>query len=156
MKIIVLLMSILIILSGCGYLAETPATFEPWYPSVNENGDSIFAVFESRIPCADCEVIKFGLALYWDRETKTPTTYEMARVYVGKGNDRTVNKGTWIITSGTKLDPQTAVYQLDSNAPQEFRSFWAIGQDILFILDQNMNPRVGNAAWGYALNKTHE
>jgi hypothetical protein len=147
---------IAIIITGCGNLTETPAaTFAPWYPSVNENGDPVFAVFESRIPCADCEVIKFSLVLYWDQETKTPTTYEMARVYVGKGNDRTINKGTWTITAGTKLDPQAVVYQLNSNAPEEFLSFWAIGRDILFILDQDMNPRVGTAAWSYALNKTH-
>lgn len=155
MKRTIFLLSILIMLSGCGNLVKTTATFAPWYPSVNENGDPVFAVFESRIPCADCEKIKFGLALYQDQETKAPTTYMMARVYVAKGDDRTVNKGIWTVTHGTKLDPQAIVYQLDSNAPQEFRSFWAIGQDILFILDQDMNPRVGDAGYGYALNRTH-
>lgn len=154
MRRIIFLASILIIMSGCAYFKKAPTTFEPWYPVVNENGDPVFTVFESRIPCAviDCTKIKFALALYRNRETKAPTTYKMARVYVGKGNDRTVNEGTWIITRGTKLDPQAVVYQLDSNAPQEFRSYWAIGQDILFILDQDMNPRVGDASYGYALN----
>jgi len=42
---------------------------------------------------------------------------------------------------GAKFDPQAAV-------------FWAIGQDILFILDQDGGPRVGNAGYGYALNRT--
>jgi len=147
--------SLSIILSGCSILAKTPTTFPPWYPVVNNNGDPIFAVFEGRIPCTDCQVIKLGLALYEDPKTNTPTTYEMSRLFVGKGNDRTVNEGKWLITSGTKLDPQAVVYQLDSNAPQEFRSFWAIDQDILFILDQAMNPRVGNGAWSYVLDRTH-
>ena len=154
MRRIIFLAPILIIMSGCAYFKKATTTFEPWYPVVNKNGDPVFAVFESRIPCAECEKIKFALALYRNRETKAPTMYKMARVYVAKGNDRTVNEGTWTITRGTKLDPQAVVYQLDSNAPREFRSYWAIGQDILFILDQDMNPRVGDAGYGYALNKT--
>lgn len=146
-----------IVLTGCmtiNTLEKTPPTIEPWYPAVNEHGDPVFAVFESRIPCADCEKIKFALALYRNRETKTPTTYKLARVYVAKGDDRTINEGTWAITHGTKSDPQAVVYQLDANAPQEFRSYWLISQDILFILDQDMNPRAGDAGYSYALNKT--
>jgi hypothetical protein len=140
--------------SSCTSLGGTPTAFPPWYPLTNEKGDTVFAIFESRIPCADCQTIKFGLALYWEPKTKTPTTYQMSRIHVGQGNDRTVNAGTWTITSGTKLDPQAVVYKLDANAPPEFRTYWAIGQDILFILDPELKPRVGNAGYSYALNKT--
>jgi hypothetical protein len=143
------------IATGCNTQPKTPATVEPWYPATNENGDGVFAVFESRIPCDDCEKIKFALALYMDSETKMPTTYQMARVYVAKGNDRTINTGTWTITHGTSLNSQAVVYRLDTNAPQEFQFFWAIGEDILFILDQEMNPRVGTAGYSYALNRVH-
>ena len=148
-----LLICIVSIASGCNSQPTTPATVEPWYPATNENGDEVFAVFESRIPCNDCEKIKLALALYVDSETKLPTTFQMARVYVGKGNDRTINTGTWTITQGTSLDSQAVVYQLDTNAPEEFQYFWAIGEDILFILDQDMNPRVGTAGYSYALNR---
>lgn len=150
---------ILIMLSGCGYFVSSPTTFEPWYPAVNENGDPVFAVFEGRTPCVgqmaipDCNKIKVGLALYQNAQTQLPTTYLLARVGVGTGNDRITNAGTLTITHGTALDPQASVYQLDSNAPQEFRSYWAIGQDILFILDQDMAPRVGDAAYSYVLNR---
>ncbi|MGH7209407.1 MAG: copper resistance protein NlpE N-terminal domain-containing protein, partial [Nitrospiraceae bacterium] len=68
-------------------------------------------------PCADCETVKFALVLYRNPETSAPTTYLLARVYVAKGDERTVNAGTWAMTHGTKLDPQALVYQLDSNAP---------------------------------------
>lgn len=155
MKKSIYLALILIMLTGCGFFNKPPVVSASWYPSVNEHGDPVFAVFESRIPCADCEKIKLALVLYRDPKTKTPTTYRMARVYVSKGNDRLVNAGRWAMIRGTKLDPQALVYQLDSNAPQEFRWYWAINEDILYILDQDMNPRVGNASYGYALNKTH-
>ncbi len=139
--------------TGCNAQTKTPTTVEPWYPATNKNGDEVFAVFESRIPCDDCEKIKFALALYVDSKTQQPTTYQMARVYVAKGNDRTINTGTWTITHGTSLDPQAVVYRLDTNAPEEFQYFWAIGDDILFILDQEMKPRVGTAGYSYALNR---
>ena len=41
-----------------------------------------------------------------------------------------------------------------SFAPPEFRAFWAIADDILFILDRERGPRVGTAGYGYALNRT--
>jgi hypothetical protein len=152
-----LCLSFLMILSGCWFPAgaPAPAAIDPWYPQSNENGDPVFAVFECRLPCDDCEKIKFGLALYRDRETRAPTTYMMTRVYVGDGDDRLIDEGTWTIVRGTGLDPQAVIYRLDSNAPREFRSYWAIGQDILFILDQELIPRVGNAGYGYVLNLTH-
>ena len=154
MKRLLYLLPILVVLAGCGSLAKTPPTIEPWYPPVNEQGDPVFAVFESRIPCEDCEKIKIALALYKDQVTQEPTTYKLARVYVAKGDDRLLNEGIWSIANGTALDPQAVVYQLDGNAPEEFRSFWAIEDDILFILDQDMKPRVGTAGYGYALNRT--
>jgi hypothetical protein len=97
--------------------------------------------------------IKFALALYWDEATETPTTYRMARVYVAKGDERTVNSGTWTITQGTELDPGESVYQLDANVPEEFRSFWAIGEELLVILDPDLNPRVGDGTYSYVLNR---
>jgi len=150
---VLLLIFVLILAIGCNTQSETPTTVEQWYPATNENGDEVFAVFESRIPCDDCEKIKFALALYVDSKTQQPTTYQMARVYVAKGNDRTINTGTWTIIRGTSLDSQAVVYRLDANAPDEFQYYWAIGEDILFILDQEMYPRVGTAGYSYALNR---
>ena len=141
----------LLLLAGCD---STPAPVAPWYPETNERGDPLFAVFESRVPCADCQAIKLGVALYRHRDTKRPTTYRMVRVYVGKGNDRLEDRGAWIEITGAPFDPRAVVYRLDGPAPAEFRSFWAIGQDILFVLDPAGRPRVGDAGYGYALNRT--
>ncbi len=154
MKLQTIAVLIWLTLSGCRYLHNSPTTPEPWYPSVNANSDPVFAVFESRIPCADCEKIKVALVLYRHSETKAPTTYKLARIYVAKRpEDRIVVDGTWTITRGTNLDPNAIVYQLDANAPQEFQTFWVAGQDILFILDHKLRPKVGTAGYSYALNR---
>jgi hypothetical protein len=142
---------VLACLAAC---SPAPTAIEPWYQATNAGGDPLFAVFESRIPCADCQTIKFALVLYRDRASGAPSTYRLARVHVGKGDERTVSEGTWRMARGTKLDPQALVYQLDANAPVEFRAFWAIGRDLLFILDRDLQPRLGTAGYGYALNRT--
>lgn len=148
--------ALVVILAGCASVPHAPTPLAPWYPALNAHGDPVCAVFESRIPCADCEKIKVALALYQNRVTKVPTTYQLARVYVAHSpEDRLVQEGMWTITHGMPLDPHAVVYQLDANVPQEFQAYWAIGQDILFLLDQARQPRVGTAGYGYAFNKTH-
>ncbi len=131
---------------------------EPLYPAVNKNGDPLLGSFSSRIPCGDCYGIKFGLVLYHDAETKAPTTYKLMRVGVGGSrgygeNDRIVNEGTWTIKRGVAGYPNGVVYELDLNAPSEYKSYWAINENLLLILDQYGNPRVGHEGFGYILNK---
>ncbi|KRE30478.1 copper resistance protein NlpE N-terminal domain-containing protein [Agromyces sp. Soil535] len=142
--------------------ANAPArqmAFPPWYPATNDSGDPAFVDFENHVPCAvddspaeDCQRVKFSLVLYRDAESNEPTTYVMSRLRVGVSNDRQVNEGTWSIGQGTALDPEATVYQLDTGAPEGLDVYWPIGDDILFVLDEQLMPRVGDAAYGYALN----
>lgn len=126
---------------------------QPWYPETNTNGQTVLAVYENRIPCPDCERLKLALVVYGNTQTNQPTAYLMSRIYVGKNNDRLTNAGDVNITQGTSLDSLHIVYQLTSGAPAEYQSFWKINEDLLFILDENLTPRVGDAGHGYVLNK---
>lgn len=142
-----------------GYFAKALVIFSSWYPAANENGDPVIAVFFNRLPCSDagCNKLKFELGFYKDQKTQAPTTYKLARVYVAKNpEDRIVNEGTWTITRGTKLDPQATVYQPDANAPEEFRSYLVVSEDILFILDREKQPRVGDGFYIYTLNRIRQ
>jgi hypothetical protein len=142
--------------------ANAPArqtAFPPWYPAANDSGDPAFVDFENHVPCQiddppaeDCQRVKFSLVLYRDPVTGEPTTYLMSRIRVGVSSDRQVNDGTWSIHQGTALDPEATVYRLDTGAPDGLDAYWAVGHDILFILDEQLMPRVGDAAYGYALN----
>jgi hypothetical protein len=145
-------------LAGCAYSGKAPVSFDPPYPEVNANGDPILADFEGRIPCAieGCQVMKVGLVLYQNRNTKAPTTYWLGLLHVGKGNDRTITQGNWTIRRGVKEYPDAIAYELDSNTPQDLRYYWRVNENILLVLDQNMSPKVGNAAWGYMLSRYAE
>lgn len=124
-----------------------------WYPPTSATGDSFLAAYESRIPCGDCERLKFALVVYGDIITKVPSSYMMARVYVGKNNDRIINSGIMSAFSGTVINTADTVYRLDTNAPDEYKLFWRINNDLLFILNDNLTPKVGDAGHGYALNR---
>lgn len=134
---------------------ETPG---PWYPLVSEDGDPAVADFENHVPCAldpaphaECERIKLGIVLYREAVTGEPTTYLISIIRVGVSDARETHEGSWIEGQGTRLDPEATTYLLDAGAPRHLRAYWAVGDDILFLLDDGM-PRVGDAAYGYALN----
>lgn len=151
-----------LMLVACAEDSSTAGAPSPWYPRVNAAGDPVFAVFESRLPCLDeqalatpgCERVKLALVLYRNPRTAAPTTYLMSRIYVGGGDRRYLNEGNWTIDSGIKKDAHARVYELDANAPADFRSYWVISSDIIFVLDRTRAPRLGDAGHGYALNRT--
>jgi hypothetical protein len=139
---------------------QPPQTFDPWYPIVSEDGDLAIADFENHVPCsidepaaADCQRVKFGIVLYGDESTGEPTTYVISIIRVGVSDERETHEGTWSIAQGMGLDPEATVYRLDPGAPEHLRSYWPVGEDILFLLDEDDMPRVGDAAYGYALNR---
>jgi len=147
---VAIIVAITLFMTSC---KKDEVLISPWYPETNANGDSIIAVYESRIPCPDCERLKFALAVYGNIQTNSPLTYMMSRVYVGKSDDRLTNSGDINIIQGTSLDSLHTVYKLVSGAPSEFKSFWKMNDDLLFILDDNLTPRVGDAGHGYVLNR---
>lgn len=152
----VLAIAVTLLLTGILWLGQPrqPIVFPAWYPLANADGDAAFADFENHTPCSveGCDRLKLGIVLYRDAYG-APTTYIMSRVHVAVSDERTVNTGTWSIEQGTALDPDATVYRLDTGAPAEFQLFWAIGDDILYVLDDDLTPRVGDAAYGYSLNR---
>ncbi len=138
--------------------AKQPTVFPPPWPAKNAHGDPLLVVFQGRIPCVgvpNCEKVKTAVALYGDRESKTPRTYWLGRVQVGAGDDRLVSEGVVRESRGVKGYPDGLVYELDGHAPEEFRYFWRLNEDILLPLDKDTKPKVGNAAWGYMLSRTN-
>ncbi|MBL0911125.1 MAG: copper resistance protein NlpE N-terminal domain-containing protein [Bacteroidia bacterium] len=148
---IFLLLTIMLTASSC---KKEPAPSQ-WYSETSENGDPILGVYESRIPCNDCERLKFAIVIYGNSQTNVPVTYAMSRIYVGKSEDRVSNTGNVEIVQGTAIDTAHIVYRLTTGAPEEYRSFWKIDENLLFILDDDLSPRVGDAGYGYVLNRIH-
>jgi hypothetical protein len=141
-------------LLGCVHHA-VQTTFDPAYPERNGAGDPIVAVFEGRIPCAiqGCEIRKVELVLYGRDAGRIPTTYWLGQLRVGMGNDRLVQQGAWIVRRGLQEYPDGLVYALDSSADPSLRYLWRVNDEIVLVLDQNLRPQAGNAAWGSMLSR---
>jgi hypothetical protein len=155
MKSLVLLPTILLVaLLGCVH-HPVQTTFDPAYPERNGAGDPAVAVFEGRIPCdiQGCEKRKVELVLYGRDAGRTTTTYWLGQVKDGAGDDRLVQQGTWSVQRGLRGYPNGLVYVLDSSADPSLRYLWRVNDDIVLVLDQNLQPQVGNAAWGFMLSR---
>jgi hypothetical protein len=144
---------LLFTLPGCVSQAPVQTTFEPAYPERNSSGESIVAVFEGRIPCdiQGCDKRKVELVLYGRGAGSISTTYWLGQVKVG--SDRLVQQGTWTARRGLQEYPDGLVYELDSNADPSLKYLWRLSDDVVLVLDQNLRPVAGNAAWGRMLSR---
>jgi hypothetical protein len=119
-------------------------------------GSRMHGVFEAKVPCADCQLVKVRLTLHRDIADGLPTTYVLERIYVGKGNDRHTTRGQWSEATGARVDPEGFIVALDDATPDEFRRFLAVGDDLLLMLDAELEPRVGDNVHSFTLSRTDD
>lgn len=147
-----LILGTILISASCTKTQVDKMPSTPWYPEKNESGELVKAVYESRVPCSDCQRLKLAVAFYAKPQDSIPSSYIMSRVYVGKSDDRHTDKGNVVLKYGTSLDSNHKVYQL-TNAVNNFKNFWQMTDSLLFVLDDKFSPRVGDAGQGYVLNR---
>ena len=124
-------------------------------------GPTVFAVFEGRSPChgivrelnlrqhhAGCHKVKWRVTLYQNPDTSAPTTYKIE----GTLFRREAREGTWRITRSASTDQNATVYQLNAKGEAPLLLLKA-DDNILFFLDQNRAPLIGNADFSYTLNR---
>ena len=159
---------IIALLATCGLLfgaPPSPAANDPVGPVISTNarigmpsGPRVFGIFNGRTPCQElsrqlnvsasdeCNKMKCRLILYQDPVTHSPTVYDW------QGKIRWTGK--WSITTGTKADPDAMVYRLEPQDARGFLSFLKVDDNILFFLNQNGEPLVGNLEFSYTLNRS--
>lgn len=145
----------LVLLAACAVPQTVPTRFDRPYPERNAAGESILAVFVGRVPCATqaCEMRKVELVLYGSEAGTGARTYWLGQVRVGTGNERDVAEGTWQSARGLGEHPLALRYELDARADPSLRRLWRVGEDVLLVLDEDLRPRPGNAAWGFMLSR---
>jgi len=126
--------------------------------------DSI--VFEGRMPCygpllplsgkatTGCSLVKCRFILFSDR-AQAPSSLKFYSITVGTGGTRYLATGKWIITRGTKTDPQSILYQLQFDPERSQQNLVLLKGDdnILFLLDGEMNYMPGNDYCSFTLNR---
>ena len=81
----------------------------------------------------------------WQHSNRLAFDLHLWHGFMGKNNDRLTNSGNIVVKQGTALDSTHIVYQLSTGAPSEYQLYWKVTNDILFVLDENLTPRVGDA-----------
>jgi len=135
-------------------------------------GPSVLGTFQGRPPCseiakqlnlltdADCIKLKWSLTLYHNPVTFQPTTCTLLMVGGGDVIKQDENsyrqkayEGKWAIIKGIKSDPDAEVYQLELGKPGAHFYLLKGDENVLFVLDQNKEFRVGNEDFSYTLNR---
>ena len=100
-------------------------------------------------PGEDCFKLKWLLTLKFDPRTHEPTVYELART----GHRQSLIKGKWNIIKGSPSDPDAIIYQLDPDKSRGSILLLRADKNVLFFLDKQRNPLIGNADFSYTLNR---
>lgn len=138
------------------------------------SGPSTHGVFVATSPCtavsrslvripatANCEMIKWHLALYQDQGSLTPTTYKLNITYglpkqgtngFSDGEIKIERNGSWTIVRGATGSPNAVIYQLDPGR-EESISFLKLDNNLLHLLDRDKRLAVGTDGWSYTLNR---
>lgn len=147
-------------------LSET-ITFRPI-----PRGPSVLGVFEGRPPCLetarqlkipipdDCVKLKWDLVFYQDSVTLQPSTFTLHIVgggdvvkQDGSSYQQKFLKGKWTIVKGLKSDPNAEIYALEFDNPKVRMHFFKGDENVLFVLDENKEFRIGNEDFSYTLNR---
>jgi len=135
-------------------------------------GPSVLGIFEGRPPCLetarqlripipdDCEKLKWDLVFYQDSVTLQPSTFTLHII----GGGDVVNQdggsyqqkwlaGRWAIVQGFKSDPNAEIYALEFDNPKVRLDLFKGDENVLFVLDENQEFRIGNADFSYTLNR---
>ena len=114
---------------------------------------------------AACELIKWELKLFGDIKKQRSGTYTLNCVYgmPNQGTQGFINggtplhrKGKWIITKGTRTNPDAIVYRLDPDKPSISVSFLRLNENLLHLLDSRQQLMIGNGAWSYTLSRIQQ
>jgi len=123
-------------------------------------GPNVFAVFEGRSPClgiarhlgiqvpAGCLNAKWRVTLYQDPITLGPTTFQMEGTLF-RGSPVV---GSWVSFRGHENNSTATVFRLEPSSKGP-ALYLAGDENVLFFLNQNLQPFVGNVHFSYTLNR---
>jgi len=111
---------------------------------------------------ADCALVKWTLTLYQDPVILKPTTYKLSSVnrFIVKGTNmysepgtKSETEGKWTIVQGTKTNPNSIVYRLESDKPETSIRFLKLSDKLIHLLDNDGRLMIGNESFSYTLNR---
>jgi hypothetical protein len=140
--------------------SEEPGQTPTFFPDVWKDSQTK-EIFVGRTPCTpvseiyhlpvsnNCIKLKWKLTLYRDPVTLLPTSYSLSRT----GHREREVEGRWTILQGREINSKGIIYQLDPDKSDISLFFLRADENLLFFLDKEFNPLVGDHNFSYTLNK---
>lgn len=94
--------------------------------------------------------LKWQLVLNRHPVSLLPTTFTIRKIIDGKAQQVT---GKWIIQKGTGSSLGKIMYIIEPDKPAESIAFLVADQHVLFFLNKQLEPYIGNADFGFVLNR---
>lgn len=136
------------------------------FSSTTSDDQSLQLVFDGRTPCQEiavehpemnadqsCFKLKWRLILNWDSVTHQPTTCAIRNIV--NNQPRNIS-GKWKIINGTETNPHAVIYKIEVGNLAEPILLLVGDENVLFFLDKNNEPLIGNEDFSFALNKKIE
>lgn len=108
---------------------------------------------------ADCELIKWNVALQYDPRTGVPTLFTLRYTYgmskpstedLKNGGTTGVLEGKW---ASVTVNRNRVVYRLTPNtSPNQPLEYLRLQNNLLHLLDRDGKLMVGHSGWSYTLN----
>jgi hypothetical protein len=124
---------------------------------------SLQLVYDGRTPCQEignehpemkvtpsCFKIKWRLVLNRDAVTYKPTTCSIRNIVNNQPRDIS---GKWEIIKGTETNPNAIIYKIIVSNLAEPILLLVADDNVLFFIDKNKKPMVGNKDFSFTLNK---
>lgn len=124
---------------------------------------SLQVVYDGRTPCQEianehpqmkatssCFKIKWRLTLNRDSITYQPTTCTIRNIVDNEPRDVS---GKWEIIRGTATNPNAIIYKIKADNLAEPILLFVGDEHVLFFLDKNNKPMIGNKDFSFTMNK---
>ena len=134
--------------------------------TLNTDMKSLKLVYDGRTPCREmanehpemgaassCFKIKWRLILYRDSVTHQPTTCTIRNIVNNEPRDIS---GKWEMINGTEKNPGAIIYKITVSNLADPILFFAGDDNILFFLDKDMEPMIGNKDFSYTMNRIRQ
>lgn len=131
--------------------------------SPNSEDKSLQLIFDGRTPCQEiatehpemkaspsCFKLKWKLVLNRDSVTYLPTTCVIRTIVNNQPRDVT---GRWTIVKGTTTNAEAIIYKIHADNLAEPILLFLGDENVLFFLDKDNNPFIGNEDFSFAMNR---
>lgn len=124
---------------------------------------SLQLIFDGRTPCQEiasehpemnagqsCFKLKWRLILSRDSITHLPTACTIRNIV--NNQPRNIS-GKWEIINGTKANPDVIIYKIQADNLAEPILLLLADENVLYFIDNNNKPFIGNEDFSFAMNK---